>query len=536
MTLGPAAAPFLSALDEATDYIQGRFARARRPDGELRVVSPADDADTLGTVPYATAQVDLAVEAARAGARTMRRMSVEERVALLRAYQARLREHGERLAHAIAREVGKALWDARAEVAAMVSKIDVTVGEAARFTREEEIPDLPGAIRYRPHGVIAVIGPFNFPGHLPNGHIAPALFTGNAVIFKPSEKAPHTGTLLARCLHEAGVPPGTFQLVHGAGDVAAALVRHPGVDAVMFTGSLAVGRRILEATAHTPGKLVALELGGKNASIVLEDADLDRAAREVAFSAYASTGQRCTATSRLVVVREVADALVARIARAARSCVVGHPLDDGVFMGPLIGRSARDRLHDALRTARDAGFEAVVPSEAVEVRDGAGRDRGGAYVRPSLHLALDARAHAAGYTDCELFGPDLCVLVVRDDAEALEVAEGTRFGLSAAVYTASRTRFEALASELRVGVVHWNRSTAGASGRLPFGGIKDSGNHRPAGVLAGLQCTFAQAVLLAPPPPADARVPTLPEWPGLTFDPPSPPTSTGEATGRGRAR
>jgi succinylglutamic semialdehyde dehydrogenase len=518
MANGPAAAPPYPALEAASDYLGGAFVRPPRPDGERMLVSPADDADALGAVPFARAHVDAAVEAARPAARALRRMGAEARVGLLRAYQERLRARADDLAHTIAREVGKALWDARGEVAAMIAKIDVTVGEAARFTRDEALPDLPGAIRYRPHGVTAVIGPFNFPGHLPNGQIAPALFTGNAVIFKPSEKAPHTATLLARCFHEAGLPPGAFQLVQGGGEIAEALVRHEGVDAVMFTGSLAVGRRILEATARTPGKLVALELGGKNASIVLDDADLERAAREIAFSAYASTGQRCTATSRLVVVRDVAEALIARIARAARGCVVGHPLDGGVFMGPLIGRGARDRLLAAQRAARDAGFEAVVPGGALEVREaGSGRDRGGAYVRPSLHVAPDARAQAEGYTGCELFGPDLCVLVVRDEAEALEVAEATRFGLSAAVYTASRDRFEALADELRVGVVHWNRSTAGASGRLPFGGIKDSGNHRPAGVLAGLQSTFAQAVLLAPPSAAGGP---LPEWPGLPFDGP----------------
>jgi len=490
------------------DFVAGVLETPAHADGEIDDFSPADLHDGIGRYAFARAQVDRAVDAARSAQRAFRKLGAPARTALLRAYQARLREHAASIAETIAREIGKPLWEARSEVAAMIGKVDVSVGEAARFTQDELIADLPGEIRHRPHGVLAVIGPFNFPGHLPNGQIVPALFTGNCVIFKPSEQAPATAVWMARCFDEAGFAPGTFQVVQGTGEVAAALVAHAGVDGVLFTGSLAVGQRILAATAHTPGKLVQLELGGKNASIVLDDCDVERTARELAFSAFATAGQRCTATSRVIVQRGVADRLCKRLAEAAERVIVGHPLDASVFMGPVISDASRTNLLAAQASARNAGFEPLAPGGATEV---AGKR--GWYVRPAVHRAPAGAHYAQGYTGAELFGPDLAVYVVDDATEALAVANDSRFGLACAVYTASRARFEDLADELSVGVVHWNRSSAGASGRLPFGGLKDSGNHRPAGVLAGAQCVYPLAVLL---PHADAG--PLPSWPGLALD------------------
>ncbi len=492
----------------AGDYLAGRLTPPAHADGALEVRSPADQDDLVGRFPFAHAHLDLAVDAARDARRAFRTLGATARATLLRAYQERLRAHADAIARTIAREVGKPLWEAQSEVAAMITKVDVSVGEAARFTRDEVIADLPGEIRHRPHGVLAVLGPFNFPGHLPNGQIVPALFAGNCVIFKPSERAPGTAAWMARCFDEAGFPPGTIQLVQGPGTLAAALVAHPGVDGVLFTGSLAVGQKILAATAQTPGKLVQLELGGKNASIVLDDCDVERTARELAFSGFATAGQRCTATSRVIVQRGVADHLCARLREAAERVVVGHPLDAGVFMGPVISEGSRAHLLAAQRRARDAGYEALAAGGAVDVPG-----RRGWYVRPAVHRAPPGAAPVDGYSDAELFGPDLAVTVVDDADEALALANASRFGLACAVYTASRARFEALADELEVGVVHWNRSSAGASGRLPFGGLKDSGNHRPAGLLAGAQCVYPLAVLL----PTVAAGP-LPVWPGLSLD------------------
>jgi succinylglutamic semialdehyde dehydrogenase len=252
--------------------------------------------------------------------------------------------------------------------------------------------------------------------------------------------------------------------------------------------------------------LIALELGGKNASLVFDDVDLERAVREIAFSGFATAGQRCTATSRIYVTRGIAPQFTERLAAAARSIKVGHPADDGVFMGPVISEGTRQHLLAAQKKATDAGFEAVVPGGVVEARTQ------GFYVRPAVHVARGGAKSVSGYTDTELFAPDLSIVTVDDEAEAVKLANDTSFGLSAAVFTKSAEAFERAADELRVGVLHWNRSSAGASGRLPFSGIKASGNHRPAGILMGTSCVSPMGVLL--PPKAETP---LPSWPGISF-------------------
>ena len=489
-----------------TDFVAGRFTRAAAPEGELVVRSPADETEIVAVAPWSRAQVDLAVDAARVAFPAWRRLGTTARAELLTRYQAALKAHLEDLAVAISRDVGKPLWEARTEVQAMVSKVDLTLGEGAAFVRNVRVDGLPGEIRHRPHGVLAVLGPFNFPGHLPNGQLVPALFTGNTVVFKPSDRGVSTAVMMARCFEEAGFPPGVFNVVQGGVPVAERLVVHPGINGVLFTGSLAVGQRIVAANAHRPGVLVALELGGKNASLVLDDADLEGAVREIAFSGFATAGQRCTATSRVIATRGIADALGARLAAAARSIKVGHPHEDGVFMGPLISESARQALLAAQGRALAAGFDALAGGGIAQA------SRRGFYVRPAVHRAPRGVHRLDGYTDVELFAPDLALLVVADEAEAIEVANDSRFGLSASVFTASADAFERCADELEVGVIHWNRSSAGASSRLPFGGIKASGNHRPAGILMGASCVYPLSVLLPSKPPTP-----LPSWPGISF-------------------
>ncbi len=489
------------------DFIDGRFVTASSGDDELHILSPADQDDLVGRHVVVHSHVEQAVAAARRAFPAWRRLGESARRALLRKYQERAQHHREALARTIAREVGKPLWDARGEAGALAGKVDLMLGEGATWTRDRRIEDLPGAIRYRPHGVMAVVGPFNFPAHLPNGQIVPALLHGNTVVFKPSEKTPNAAVWMARCFEEAGFPPGVVNIVQGGPTSAEALVTHDDVDGILFTGSLPVGQKILAANAHRPGRLIALELGGKNASIVLDDADLPRAANQIAFAAYASAGQRCTATSRVFVASPVADALVEALATAARNLTVGYPLDDGVFMGPLISEASRDQLLAAQERARSAGFEAIVSGGSHEVPG-----HRGWYVRPSLHVAPKADVRVPGYTHDELFGPDIAVYMVDDLDQAVRLTNDTDYGLACAVFTASEESFERAADELRVGVLHWNQSSAGASGRLPFGGVKGSGNHRPAGIMAGLFCAWPQAVRFSPSPDTP-----LPTWPGL-FD------------------
>ncbi|MEM9190563.1 MAG: aldehyde dehydrogenase family protein [Myxococcota bacterium] len=497
-----------STLDSPGDFIGGAFETAPSPDELLRIQSPADRNDLVATHPTARSQVDRAVDTAREAQRAWRRRGRSERAALLRAYQARIRGYEDEITLAIAREVGKPLWEARTEAKALAAKVDAILGEGSRFVEDQQIDELPGEIRYRPHGVVAVVGPFNFPVHLPNGQIIPSLLLGNTVIFKPSEKTPSAAYWMARAYSEAGFPAGVFNLVQGGVNSSRALISHPGIDGILFTGSAAVGRAIVRENADQLGKLIALELGGKNASIVLEDADLDRTARLIAFAGFATAGQRCTATSRVYAARSIIDPLIERLHRAAEVAVVGYPLNDGVFLGPVISEASRAAILAAQDRAVEAGFERVTGGGPVEIKGHPGN-----YLRPALHRAPSGDAVAPGYTREELFGPDIAVYPVDGLDEAVARTNDSPFGLSAAVFTASRERFERAADELRVGVIHHNRPSSGASGRLPFGGVKDSGNHRPAGIMIATACAYPQGILHAP-----KREGELPTWPGLTLD------------------
>jgi succinylglutamic semialdehyde dehydrogenase len=497
----------LALLDRPGDYFGGAF-HGGTGDGELRIVSPADSTDVTAIHPYSRTTLHAAVSAARCAFPDWRRLEIDQRAALLRGYQASLRAHSAELTEIIAREVGKPRWEAKTEVDAMISKVDVMLGEGRLIAEDQRLSDLSGEVRQRPLGVIAVIGPFNFPGHLPNGHIVPALLLGNCVVHKPSEKTPSVATWMARCIHEAGFPAGVFNVVQGPGELGAELATHPAIDGLMFTGSAAVGRRIMASQGEHFERLIALELGGKNASVVFDDCDLERTARAVGFSAYVTAGQRCTATSRLIVTEGIASALIARLADFARGLRIGYPLDESVFMGPMISEQARDRLLAAQHSAIQHGFRAVVPGGPCSIHGHPGH-----YVRPALHVAEAPSSRAPGYSDSELFGPDLAVYVARDPDHALTLANDTQSGLTASVFTASRSAFEHAADELRVGVLQWNRATAGASARLPFGGIRASGNHRPAGILAGAACSYPLAVQL----PAASEGP-LPNWPGSGLD------------------
>ncbi|QQR89289.1 MAG: aldehyde dehydrogenase family protein [Myxococcales bacterium] len=498
--------PSLVADHCVGDFIAGKFVKTSKANSRITNQSPADLSDELGIFPISLSHVDTAVQAARDAFPQWRKLEQSKRDALLRNYQQQLQTHKDAIALCICREVGKPLWEAHGEVGAMIAKVDLCLGEARKYSPNLDIDDLPGQIRNRPLGVLAVIGPYNFPGHLPNGQIVPALATGNTVIFKPSEKAPATAAWMALCLSEAGLPDGVFNVVQGEAQSAKVLVAHDGIDGILFTGSAAVGRDILTANAAHLGKLVALELGGKNASIVLEDADIDLAVRQVAFAAFATSGQRCTSTSRLIIHRSIAPAFLNKLKATISNIHVGYPQEPNVFMGPVISENSQNKILAAQTTAVAEGFEPFVPGGALALSD-----KRGWYLKPAVHIAPNATAAVKGYTDSELFGPDLCVFVTDTVDEAIALANATNYGLVAAVFTKNAQTFDHCAENLRMGAVHWNRSTAGASGRLPFGGIKDSGNYRPAGILVNQLCTFPQAILLNPKASSPVQWPGFPE-------------------------
>jgi len=466
------------------DFIAGNWADPKAPDGAIEDRSPADLSLLLGRHPWAVSQADAAVAAAREAQPAFAARPSGDREQLVRRIGAVLKDREEELARAIALDVGKPLWEARTEAQACSAKAAITAGEGMKLVSPFPAPGQPGAeCRFRPLGVLAVLGPFNFPVHLPNGHILPALACGNAVVFKPSEVAPQAAEVYARCLEQAGVPSGLFNLVQGGPAVGAALAGHEGVDGVLFTGSWAVGQAIQKANQGRT-KLLALEMGGKNAAVVLADADLEKAAYDVLFSAFVSAGQRCTAASRAIVVGN-ARRFAQRIVQLARQLSIGHPLDDGVFMGPLASPAALEKFERGIRAAE---AETLLDARRLQPRG-----LQGCYVSPSVHFVGQRRS--SPYEREELFGPDLAVYPAGSEEEALQIANATDYGLAASVHTRSEQAFDRCQRALECGVVNWNAPTVGASGRLPFGGLKRSGNHRPAALWSTLYCSAPVAVL-----------------------------------------
>ncbi len=487
-------------------FIDGRFTPVEHPDGLIRSVSPADTDDVLGEFPFARSAARQAVEAARRAQPAWAALSMDERARAIERLRGVFAARVDAMASALSREVGKPGWEALSEAALLAAKVKATLEGGARLVVPVLLPGRQAGWSYRPHGVLVVLGPFNFPAHLPNGHLVPALLLGNTVVVKPSEKTPAAGALYAELLAAADLPPGVVNVVQGGGEVGAWLAEQAPVDGVLFTGSLAIGRAIARANADRPGKLLALELGGKNAALVLADADLDLAAQLVAYGAYATAGQRCSSTSRVVVEQRVLPAFEEKLVEVASGLSVGHFARQDVFMGPLIGAAARDAFLAACEAGRREGATALLAPRVVSA------DRPGWYVSPGVHR-VERRVPGSHYQRDELFGPDVAIWPAGSEQDAIAIANDTDFGLTAALFTGDRARFERLAPRLRAGVVNWNLPTVGANGLLPFGGVGDSGNGRPAGIFSTLYCGFPQALTWGEGAPSAA--PGLP-WPGAS--------------------
>jgi len=463
------------------NYIGGAFVPAGGPSFASR------DPYRGGVVLEASADVgavDAAVKAARGAAKPWRRASLDDRVAALHRVRDKVPEHVERIAEAITAEMGKPIGEARVEANSIKGKID---GVIAGLPHElpAAAPGAPGEQRFHALGVVGIVGPFNFPVHLCNTHVVPTLLVGNAVVVKPSEVTPLCGQRYAELFDDAGFPAGVFNLVHGLGESGAVLVAHADVDGVVFTGSYATGRRIRQATFDQPHKKISLELGGRNPAVVFDDADLEQVVREVALGALLTSGQRCTATSRVIVTPGIAPALTARLTALFSTARPGDPRDPATFFGPLANVRSRDRFLAALAEARE--------SPTVEVLVESEKGDGAAGVTPSLYRVSGDEPHLRD----ELFGPHIDLEVAADEADALARAARNPFGLSASLFSARREALEDFYDAVRVGVVNFNRSTNGASGLLPFGGIGMSGNWRPAGSCAPRLTTWPVAVMQA---------------------------------------
>ena len=429
--------------------------------------------------------VEAAVSTARRAWAAWAARPLTDRIGVMRAFSNIVKRDSEALADLIAREAGKPLWEARTEVDAVVNKVDISVQAYAERTGKKKFDaglNASAAVRHKPHGVMAVLGPYNFPAHLPNGHIVPALIAGNAVLFKPSEKTPAVGEALVAAFHRAGVPEDVIQLVIGGPDEGKALVAHPGIDGVLFTGSAQAGIAINRKLASNPGKIVALEMGGNNPIVVIDTPKLSDAAALILQSAFTSAGQRCTAARRLIVKESIYDALMAELVPMARKLMVGDPLGEPQpFMGPVIDNDTADRLSESFLALITAGGRALLHMRRT-VHD-----------LPFLSPGIIDVTDIPDRPDIELFGPLLQVIRVPDLDTAITEANNTRYGLSASLIGGSPDDYGRFWANIRAGIINWNSPTNGASSKAPFGGIGLSGNHRPAAYYSADYCAYPVA-------------------------------------------
>lgn len=415
-------------------------------------------------------------------------LPLQARVDAALRFKAVLEARAEPMAQTISRETGKPLWETRAELASMIGKVGISIAAQAERAGEKHAPMPFGeaVLRHRPHGVMAVLGPFNFPGHLPNGHIVPALLAGNTVIFKPSEMTPATGAAMAEAWAEAGLPPGVFQTIQGGRETGEALLAGD-IDGLLFTGSAGAGAHFRRVFADRPDVILALELGGNN-PLVAWDGDVGEAASIVIQSAFVTTGQRCSCARRLIVPDNAfGTALIEAVNTLAGRLTIGAWNENPEpYIGPLISNAAAASAKARFDGLVERGASVIHPLAGVE-------GRSAAFVTPAM---LDVTG--VFVPDEEIFAPVLQISRAADFDAAIAAANNTRFGLSAGLISADDDLWQRFILESRAGVVNRNRPTTGAAGSMPFGGVGESGNHRPSAYYAADYCAYPVASFEAP--------------------------------------
>jgi succinylglutamic semialdehyde dehydrogenase len=490
------------------DFINGEFIRPKSPNGSLEKRNPGDITQLIFEFDFQFDHVTQACEAAKNAFRKWADLSLDDR----KNYILRLKEayidQAEELATMISREVGKPFWEAQSEVQTMINKIDVTLNEGLKLVQETKIEKAvgptPGFLRFKPRGVMAVVGPFNFPGHLPNGHIVPALLTGNTVVFKPSEITPGVGQVMAQIFEQVKFPPGVFNVIHGNGEVGKRLAMNEHVEGVLFTGSYETGFRIKQDILPHFWKIAALEMGGKNTAVVWDDCDVRKAAYENILGAFMTTGQRCSATSRIIVRRSVADKFIELFHNAAKKISINYAFENP-FMGPLINSAALDKYLRFQGIAKREGSESIMRGKVFEL------DLEGFYVTPSINIVTKVDPNST-YQKTEVFGPNVAIYMVEEISEAVKIINQSSYGLALSVFSSDREVYQYCFDRSRTGVVNFNRSTVGASSKLPFGGMGKSGNNQPTGTFAIYSCTYPVACLEDELPLDTSKAP-----PGMNF-------------------
>jgi len=466
-----------------SNYINGEWLAGSG--AELATIDPSTGRQTWTSNESNADDVARAAQAARDAFEDWALLPLEERTAICTRFRDLLKEHSEELAAIIAEEVGKPLWEARTEVATMANKIDISVQSYGARTGETnaKVADGNAVLRHRPHGVFAVYGPYNFPGHLPNGHIVPALIAGNTVVFKPSEYAPRTAVKTVQLWEQAGLPKGVLNLVNGGRDTGIALGANPLIDGVLFTGSSQTGAALHKQFGGQPGKMLALEMGGNNPLVVWDVQDIDPAVHHAVMSAFISAGQRCTCARRLIVQdNEQGQAFIDRLVEVASKLQVGASnAEPQPFMGPVVSSAVAARLVQAQAEMEQKGGKVLLQMRQLDPNAG--------FVTAGIVDVTDAQ----GIPDEEWFGPLLQIVRVQDFDSAMKVANATEFGLAAALLSPSEELWKRFAVRARAGIVNWNRPTTGAASSAPFGGVGKSGNHRPSAYYAADYCAYPVA-------------------------------------------
>ena len=470
-----------------SNYINGEWLAGSG--AELVTVDPSTGRQTWSSNESNEEDVARAAKCARDRFEDWALTPLAERIAVCTRFRDLLKEHTEELAAIIAEEVGKPLWEARTEVATMANKIDISVQSYGARTGESntKVADGNAVLRHRPHGVFAVYGPYNFPGHLPNGHIVPALIAGNTVVFKPSEYAPRTAVKTVELWEKAGLPKGVLNLVNGGRNTGIALGANQQIDGVLFTGSSQTGAALHKQFGGQPGKMLALEMGGNNPLVVWDLSgnvkDIDAAVHHTVMSAFISAGQRCTCARRLVVQdTPEGQAFIDRLVEVASKLQVGASnADPQPFMGPVVSAAVAARLVQAQADMAQKGGKVLLQMRQLDPNAG--------FVTAGIVDVTDAQ----GIPDEEWFGPLLQVIRVKDFDSAMKVANATEFGLAAALLSPSEELWKRFAVRARAGIVNWNRPTTGAASSAPFGGVGKSGNHRPSAYYAADYCAYPVA-------------------------------------------
>ncbi|KKO46409.1 succinylglutamate-semialdehyde dehydrogenase [Arsukibacterium ikkense] len=489
-------------MSQAVQFINGQWLAGQ---GKSFIsLDPAKNQQVWQGEAASADQVDEAINAARAAQYSWGDLSFEGRVAIVKQFAQQLTANKEELALCIARDTGKALWESRTEVAAMIGKVDISVRayEERTGTKENPMPQGRAFIRHKPHGVVAVFGPYNFPGHLPNGHIVPALLAGNTVLFKPSELTPMVAEFTVKLWEQAGLPAGVLNLLQGEVDTGKALASHDGIDGLFFTGSSRTGHYLHQQFAGRPEIILALEMGGNNPLIVQDVSNIDAAVHDIVQSAFISAGQRCTCARKLFLPATAqGDAILARLIEVTRNIKTGlYDADPQPFFGAMISVAAAKGMRAAQQQLVELGAEVLVELQHLQ--------KDTALVSPGIIECSNVK----NFPDEEHFGPLLKVFRFNDFDAAIDAANNTSFGLSAGLLSDSQELYQHFYRRIRAGIVNWNRPITGASSAAPFGGIGSSGNHRASAYYAADYCAYPVASV-------ELDQVAMPEQlsPGLTF-------------------